>query len=411
MKYRLIILLLITSLTVNAQIIDNKILGNYVSKSNTELYENFVFDNNGKATISGFGQGDYFIKGDTLILFPDKSMFKFLIKNNTLTGVSEWVKNGEWIKNNDQVVNNRKDDSAAQNNAVLLNEYYVKTRMKDNQMDILFDEKQTGEYLKTIESLCDRNLIRACKEVFGMETVKQMGGMEKVLKSKTYSEIAENPKLLNIANKIIKVDSTEGYNLLFLYYAMTNQIDKSDEALEKAISLGNKEAILTKMNLELAQSDGMGEKSNEDKTIDKYTLDSIFVSTLRLFNQKDYADFEANLISKYGFKRIDEKVSDNFEVRDYEDEKFNRISKFIYKDTTKNKIIYTTKDVDEINFFKLGLANYKLTESKDESSGVKYEDYKLKVKRSTGNSEIYQIQILYPAPDQVDEPTTIIIFK
>ena len=37
----------------------------------------FAFDGNGKVDIAGYGKGDYFVKGDSVVVFPDKDIFIF----------------------------------------------------------------------------------------------------------------------------------------------------------------------------------------------------------------------------------------------------------------------------------------------------------------------------------------------
>lgn len=412
MKYNLFLILLLNSIILNAQNVTNQISGKYVSENKSTLYQDFEFDNNGKVFIAGMSNGDYFIKGDTLIIFPDKSMFKFLIKNNVLYGVSEWVKNGKWVRNKEKVIDNRKDNTIAQKNAELLNEFYEKTRMQDNQLKILFDENLQNEYLKTIENLCDRGLVRACKEYFGMETLSLLGGIEQVLENGNKNEVTENPKLMKIAENVIKIDPAEGYNLLFLYYTITKQTEKANEASEKAISFGNKETILTKMNMELANSSNDLETQNENQSLNKNSFEPISISALRLFNKSDFSVIEGDYIkSTYGFKLIDKTSSIDVEIRDYENDKFNIITKFQYDDSKKNRIEYTTKDFDEIKSFKEELSRYIRTDSKDMKNETIMEDYKQENKLGKGYIEKCHVQIQYPPQNKPNEPITVILFE
>jgi hypothetical protein len=234
-----------------SQKIDNDLLGEFITNENSQLYESFSFDNNGKVTIAPMGEGDYFIAGDTLIVFPNKDVFKFLIKENTLVGVSDWVDKGVWTKTNKTTINNRTVNELAQKDAQLLSEYYQKTRVNINPMDMLFDEKLKEQYVKNLESLCDRNLVRGCKELFGMETLNQMGGFSAILTKEENNSITPNNKLLSIANKVVAIDPSEGNNLLSMYYFMIKDNKKGQDYLEKAIALGNKEAVLNSLNIEL----------------------------------------------------------------------------------------------------------------------------------------------------------------
>ncbi len=225
MKNLILPLIMITLLS-QAQEIDNKLLGKFTTKDKKSLYSSFSFDNNGKSEIDEFGKGDYFIKGDTLIIFPDKDIFKFILKNNKLIGVSNWVDKEVWTKNNEAIKNNRKNDEMAKNNANLLNEYYVKTRLKSDPILMLFDEKLKEDYINNLNNLCDKNLVRACKELFGMVTLENAGGVGAVIDNKTKSKIKPNEKLQRIIDKVITLDTTEGEYLNELYQTMISNTDK-----------------------------------------------------------------------------------------------------------------------------------------------------------------------------------------
>jgi TPR repeat protein len=168
-------------------------------------------------------------------------------------GVSNWVEKGVWTKTNNPVTNNRNDKDLAEKNYQLLAEYYQKTRVDINPMDMLFDEKLKNQYVKNLESLCDRNLVRGCKEFFGMETLNQMGGFSAILGKEQNREIKQSDKLLSIANKVVAIDPSEGNNLLSMYYFMIKDDTKGQEYLDKAIALGNKEAAINSMNVELGK--------------------------------------------------------------------------------------------------------------------------------------------------------------
>jgi hypothetical protein len=410
MKKITITLGLIITLSMQSQTIHYNLLGYFKNTKEQSLYSYFSFDNNGKVNIMGLNNGDYFIKGDTLIVFPDKDLFKFKIEKDKLIGVSNWVQDGVWEFKKDSIVkNNRKDNDLANKSAVLLNEYYEKTRMKNNQMDLLFDENLMKEYRKTIESLCERNLVRACKEQFGLATLDNLGGFEKVM-SKKESELKESPDMLNLANKVIQLDPGEGYNLLSLYYTMHKQTDKANEASDKAIELGNKEVMLSKIAAELNNSDvyTKPQNTNEDKTSD---FEPIFDDTLRMINEKSFSEIDEYLKKNYGFKVFDKIESENFDSKDYQNKSFDVISKFVYKNGTDNRVEYTTKDVEKIKNFKNNLKNYTRTETKNLKTGELTENYMLEIKLGKGYVQKCHVQILYPTIEKINEPITVLLLK
>jgi hypothetical protein len=383
-----------------SQKIDNNLLGEFITNDNSQMYESFSFNNNGEVTIAQIRHGDYFIKGDTLIIFPNKDIFKFLIKGNTLVGVSNWVDKGVWTKTNKTTTNNRDDNALAEKNAQLLSEYYQKTRVNINQMDIFFDEKLKEQYLKELETLCDRNLVRACKELFGMETLNQMGGFSAVLENKKNTEISPSNKLLSIANKVLAINPGEGNNLLSLYYFILKDNSKGQEYLEKAIALGNKEAVLNSINIELEKQEAKIEQSK--------TVEPIYISSLSLFNDESFEEMKSYFLPKYGFKKVDETNTIDSKIVDYENYDFDKITKFVYTDKSKNRIEFRTKNEEKLKLIKGGLKKYKMTVEKNNNGEIR-EIYKNKIQLKN-KLDKYHVEILYSEPNS-NEPTIIILFK
>lgn len=245
MKKTLLLLLILNTLATKSQIANNNLYGYYINTKGESLYSYFVFDNNGNVDIMGLDKGDYFIKSDTLIVFPDKSMFKFKVENDKLIGVSNWVQDAVWeLQKDSLVINNRKDDALAKKQAMLLNEYYEKTRMKNNQMDLLFDENLMNGYKKTIESLCDSGLARACFELLGLKIMNDMGGFAAAINPEKAKPMVENPAIIALANKLIAMGELEGYTQLGNYYTMLKQDAKAKEFYAKATQAGSKKATL-----------------------------------------------------------------------------------------------------------------------------------------------------------------------
>lgn len=255
MKHSLLLLAVLANIQLFfAQNIRNNLSGVFEDTTQESLYPKFEFDNNGKVNIADFTKGDYFIKGDSLIVFPDKDIFKFIIKPDRIIGVSEWVQDGVWTRKDTIANNNRTNDALAQNQAELLHDFYQKTRMGINQMDMLFDESLQKKYTETLEGFCNKNLVRACKEFFGMVTLEEMGGTKNMF-AEDKPTIKESKKLIEIAEKIKTIDPAEGHYMLSLYYNMTNQPEKATTEINKAIELGNQEAVLKKMEIEINKTD------------------------------------------------------------------------------------------------------------------------------------------------------------
>lgn len=273
MKKTAILLALFAVTIGQSQMANNNLQGYFKDISGSNIYSYFSFDNNGKVNIMGMDNGDYFIKNDTLIVFPDKSLFKFKVEKDKLIGVSNWVQDGVWLLEKDSIViNNRKTETVAQNRANLLNEYYEKTRKKNNQMELMFDENLMIEYKKTIESLCDRGLPRACFELLGLKIMDDMGGFAAAMNPEKSKPMTENPAIIALANKLIGWGEIEGYTQLANYYTMLKQEQKAKENFEKAINAGSTKAGLIVLELDAKKEIEIPKTTVPKKTIKKKKL-------------------------------------------------------------------------------------------------------------------------------------------
>ena len=245
-------LLLIISLSnwAGAQVIDNNIQGYYQAKSDSNMYSFFEFDGNGKVSVAGFGSRDYFTKGDSLIIFPDKSIFKFKIKNNTLIGVSNWVDKETWIKKDTVVANNRKNEAASKRKAALLHEYY-KISSEKMALEMMMDDTAAKAKKEKISKLCNEGLSKACMDYFGILLIEDQGldallNPEKKTKTKPL-----NPEIIKLGNKIIAQDEPEGYTLLGSYYFLLGQKEKAEDQWNKGAEKGSQKSALALIQLEM----------------------------------------------------------------------------------------------------------------------------------------------------------------
>lgn len=251
MKYVLVLIGFIFSGFANAQEADNNLQGYFMTNSKESLYSYFAFDGNGKVDIAGYGKGDYFIKGDSVVVFPDKDIFIFKMNKNRLSGISDWVKNTKWDLKKDSVAeNNRKDEALAKKNAQLLYEYYQKTRKKTNDLEKLFDENAMGNYAKTIDDLCSRGLTKACMEKFGLLVMEDVGGMSAVLTSKT-KKPKLNPEIIKLGQKIISMGEVEGHTVLGSYYYSTGDKVKAEKEWQKGTDKGSTKAAMVQFEAEM----------------------------------------------------------------------------------------------------------------------------------------------------------------
>ncbi|MCW3169876.1 hypothetical protein OMO38_15225 [Chryseobacterium sp. 09-1422] len=254
MKYFLFLFGIIFSGLFNAQEADNNLQGYFMTNSSESLYSYFAFDGNGKVDIAGYGKGDYFVKNDSVIVFPDKDIFIFKMNKNRLNGISDWVKNTKWDLKKDSIAeNNRKDDALAKKNAQLLYEYYQKTRKKSNDLGRLFDESAMGNYTKTINDLCSKGLTKACMEKFGLMVMEDVGGMGAVLTSKT-KKPKLNPEIIKLGQKIISMGEVEGHTVLGSYYYSIGDKVKAEKEWQKGTDEGSTKAAMVQFEAEMSEA-------------------------------------------------------------------------------------------------------------------------------------------------------------
>lgn len=253
MKYILILIGIISSGFFNGQEADNNLQGYFMTNSEESSYTYFAFDGNGKVDVAGYGMRDFFVKNDSLVIFPDKDIFIFKINKNRLTGISDWVKNTKWDLKKDSIAeNNRKDDVLAKKNAQLLYEYYQKTRKKSNDLERMFDENAMKSYSKTIDDLCTRGLAKACMEKFGIMLMEDVGGMSAVLTSKT-KKPKLNPEIIKLGQKIISMGEIEGHTILGSYYYSLGDKTKAEKEWQKGIDKGSTGAGVAQFEAEMSE--------------------------------------------------------------------------------------------------------------------------------------------------------------
>jgi hypothetical protein len=248
----LLVILLLFSNLINSQVIDNKIEGYYQAESDSNMYSFFEFDGDGKVNIAGLGTGDYFTKGDSLIIYPDKSIFKFKIKGKTLLGVSKWVGNKTWVRKDTVTTNNRKDAAVSQNKAALLYEYYKLTGTS-KALDFMLAEKTQDSHTEKISMLCNKGLGKACLDYFGILLIQDQGLGSLLNPEKNKKAKPANKQLIALGNKIIAQGELEGYTVLGSYYYILGDQKKAEELWNTGADKGSQKSAMALFQLEVGQ--------------------------------------------------------------------------------------------------------------------------------------------------------------
>ena len=249
-KIQFLLLLIFISNLVNCQVIDNSFQGHYQAKSDSNMYSFFEFDGNGKVNIVGIGTGDYFTKGDSLIVYPDKSIFKFKIKNNTLIGASSWVENETWLKKDTVVANNRKDAALAKKKASLLHEYYKMSGDKSS-LEFMFNDEASKAKNEKISKLCNEGLSKACMDYFGILLIEDQGMDALLNPEKNAKPKPLNNTIIALGNKIISQGEPEGYTLLGSYYFILGKKEKAIEQWNIGVEKGSQKSAMALIQIEM----------------------------------------------------------------------------------------------------------------------------------------------------------------
>ncbi len=217
---------LLISLHANSQKIDNNLLGRYEG-----LYSShYEFDANGKV-IYNDKEGIFFTKGDSIIIFVDKSSDKFIKVKNKIIGASKNIKDEEWSKKTIEVVSKRKNDETALKNANLLNEYYKAMNMKDPYL-YLFANNINQEKIQKVKNICEKGLGIAC---LGYSDFLYF----EYIKTGSEGKMAKNDEFVATCNKAIELGETKGHLSLGIYYKTIGEKQKALQELKKGKNKGN----------------------------------------------------------------------------------------------------------------------------------------------------------------------------
>lgn len=234
-----------------AQKVDNSLHGYYQEKKDNTFYKQFEFDGNGKVLISGLDSGDFFTRNDSVIVYPDKSLFVFKIqKNKSLKGISDWVDKGIWVPIKDSIVeNNRKNPEKALLEANLLAEYYDRTKAKSSVEDFF-----SGKTDSVNNDMCNKGLSRACMNLFGMKMLEYTPGLLNDPENIASKKLKPHPELISLSKKIVALGNPEGHTVLGSYYHILGLKEKANTEWEKAIKMGSRKASMAKGLVEFGES-------------------------------------------------------------------------------------------------------------------------------------------------------------
>lgn len=249
MKKIFFVFLFLSVKFITAQAPDNSLYGYFEEKGNNTFYKSFNFDGNGKVFIADMDYGEYFTRNDSLIIYPDKSIFIFKIKKDKLIGASEWVKKGTWIINKDSTqIGNKVISPKSKEKAELLAEYYDKTK-KSNDLDVLFSD----EFPKINEELCNKGLAKACLNLFGLKMLEYTPGILSDADKIASKKLKPHPELIALSKKIIALGEPEGYTVLGSYYYTLGLRKEAFQIWDKGEKNGSHKSGMAKATVEFEE--------------------------------------------------------------------------------------------------------------------------------------------------------------
>lgn len=235
--------------------INNDLLGFYKATDDA-IYEAFEFDGNGKVIIhTGITDSSrpFFTTNDSLIIYPDKSIFIFKVSNDTLYGTSKWVEHKTWVKQDTAITSNRTDNAKALKIAQLMSQYH--NLKKDDKYG--FRTLNDTVKLAKFDTICNGGIAKACMDMIGFTIIKTHG----LLTKKTQDSIKPiNPKIVNYAKKAFDLGEIEALSALGSYYMLTGHKEKAIETYQKGKEAGSINSALVLYELEEAEK----EKTKED---------------------------------------------------------------------------------------------------------------------------------------------------
>lgn len=241
------------SYMLSAQEADNSLQGYYGAVNDKTLYNSFSFDGNGKVLISEINYGDYFTRNDSLIIYPDKSIFIFKIKKGKLTGISNWVEKGVWVpKKDSSEINNRNSPTNAKKKAQLLAEYYDKTK-KSSVSGLDFEALVSGKTSGINEELCNKGLAKACLNLFGLKMMEYTPGLLNEPEKIASKKMKPHPELISLSKKIIDLGEPEGYTVLGSYYYTLGLKEKAFKTWDEGEKKGSIKSGSVKATIEFQE--------------------------------------------------------------------------------------------------------------------------------------------------------------
>jgi len=200
------------------------------------IYDTFVFDGAGKVNIHALSEykGDFLQIGDTVIVYPDKSLFTFLRKDDqTLVGIDMWVKDQVFKKmENDTIITPMQ--SRDPNYAAQFYEYYTITGREAPTLATYMEIATDPVIQESMKRLCDGGFPKACLTMANalLLTSPEMAAYFRGSTSEN-KKMPPNKEIFQYFMKAIELDELDGIAQLGAYFLMLGHTDEAAKVFEK----------------------------------------------------------------------------------------------------------------------------------------------------------------------------------
>ena len=222
------------------------------------LYDAFVFDGAGKVGIHAFGEskGDFLQVGDTVIVYPDKSIFIFLKKDEqTLVGINTWVKDHIFRKmGNDTIITpmqTRGPDYAAQ-----FYEFYTLTGRDGTNLSTYMSINMDSSLSASMKRLCDEGFPKACITMANVLMLNSPA-MASLFRGpdEEAQKMAPDKEIFGYYMKAIELNDLDAIAQLGAYFLMLGHKEEAIKVFEKGCELGLNECCLSILGIEISSQD------------------------------------------------------------------------------------------------------------------------------------------------------------